>query len=399
MVKMHRHRSSSVRIFLLVSEDKNGAWTLYVKHLMTGLSAIAARLRRLYCKIKKNSLTPNRQKYVGGKKGTQKKSVFASFCFHQMEVVDLSQSLQQLQSRLPAIIPRLADKCAELNQHAGSLSEPSVRYAEQWLRHGDVYYSSQSYEYRGLYRFLQIAKRNTHVLLLATTPGTAIAVLPPKQEWMACDLARPGSGLPAGSGFKALREEQKLARKMDGQSRIFQPQGSSEFNERYLFALLNIVGQDYNTVIIDATEHKEYAFHIQIALKKVTAVGGCFVWRVSTSFLISQEAQTHVGTLLEQFDQVHIATLVDHDRFDTHFIIASERRLTPRQSNAELPGLINRLVDHWVALSQTDYIKQIRLAMFFHGINVRTTADVERHWQECSSTYYQQQVQSSDRFV
>lgn len=315
-----------------------------------------------------------------------------------MEIVALDAPTHLIQAELPPIPARLAEKCSELNDSVGSLPPVALQYAERWLRKGDVYYDSQTYEYRALYRYLGIADSRTGILLLATLPGTAISVLPPKQEWMACDLGKPGTG-QAGSGFTVLKEEQRLARKPDGQSRIFQPQGSTEFGERYLFALLNIVGQDYSTVIIDATAHHEYAFHLQIALNKITSPGGYFVWRVSTDFLIQPQNQAHIAHLLQEFDSVCVATLLDHDRFDTHFIIATARRMSPRTAPPDLPEIINRLVDHWVGLARHDYIKQICMAKFFDSIDIRTSAAADKHWDTHAQSYYNTQTVKRDKLI
>lgn len=305
-----------------------------------------------------------------------------------MEVIDLHAPAQRIFVCLPEIPPLLEEKCNQLNADAGKFSPATLGYAEQWLRQGDVYYNSQTNEYRALYNYLQLQKHNTHVLLLATLPGTAIAVLPPQQEWMACDLSQPGSG-PAGAGFTVLKEEQRLARKPDGQTRIFQPQGSSAFDDRYLFALLNNVGQNYTTVIIDATCSQEFAFHLQIALNKVTsAKEGCFVWRVSTDFLVVPENQTLISQLLQEFDSVTINTLIEHDRFNTHFIVAKERRSRQRQTNKDLAHIIDRLVDCWVFRARDDYINQMCLADYFHSINIRTSADAKHHWDSHATEYY-----------
>jgi hypothetical protein len=317
-----------------------------------------------------------------------------------MEIIDLQAPSDCVISQLPPIPPNLENYCNRLNSGVGMLSPVSVRYAEQWMRQGDVYYDSQTYEYRALYNHLRFVEHNTHVLLLATLPGTAIAVLPARQEWMACDLSKPGSG-PAGIGFTVLKEDQRLARKPDGQSRIFQPQGSSDFGERYLFALLNIVGQDYKTVIIDATSSPEYAFHLQIALNKVTSNEGCFVWRVSSDFLIVPENQTLVARLMQEFDKVSLATLVEHDRFDTHFIIAHARRAQPiaLSDKVNLALLIDRLVDYWVSLARKDYSNQMCIANYFHAANIRTSADADQHWGRYSHEFYHHQKIAQDCYI
>lgn len=320
--------------------------------------------------------------------------------FKLMEVFDLHAPAQLICAELPQIPAYLEEKCNQLNANAGNLSPAAIRYAEQWMRQGDVYYDSQTYEYRALYNYLQFRERDTHVLFLATLPGTAIAVLPPKQEWMACDLSEPGSG-PAGAGFTVLKEELRLARKPDGQSRIFQPQGSCAFGERYLFALLNIVGQDYTSVIIDATSSREYDFHMRIALNKITTPYGCFVWRVGNDFLVKPENQALISRLLQEFDSVTINTIIEHDRFDTHFIVASARREQPREPNPDLPTIIDRLVDYWIYRARCDYIQQMCMASYFHSINIRTTADTKQHWDAHSSEYYytRQKATPVDKFI
>lgn len=283
----------------------------------------------------------------------------------------------------------LEEKCNQLNNSSGNLPPICVRYAERWLRGGEAYYDKQTWEYRALYDYLKLAEHKTGVLFLATLPGTAIAVLPPRIGWMACDLAQPGSGT-AGSGFTVLKEEQRVARKPDGQSCIFQPQGSNDYDDKYLFALLNIVGQDYSTLIIDATCNHEYAFHLQVALNKMTiAASGCFfIWRVDTAFLLEPENQDRVSTLIQEFDSVEIATLKSHDRFDTHFIIASKRRAAKREPSPDLSLLITRLVDHWLFNWRMDYIRQMSLAKYFESENIQTTNNADIHWNTHAHEYY-----------